>query len=347
MLSPIFARRVTAAAAACAALCSGTAAQAYDSLFVFGDSLSDSGNNYFSAAFVGTTPVVPNATFVPSLPYTPSAGFTNPPDYSNGPVWVPAFAAGLGLAAYGLPSLVGGGDYAYGGARIVANGSSPSPPYPTGFPFSLQTQLSTYLGSKTVSANALYVIAGGGNDVRDTAAAVAGGAPLAATVAADASAFATAAATMVGTLKAAGAKNIVVWNTPDVGKTPAAGSGVGVNAAGASFIAAAFNSALSLALAGTGATIFDTYSLIDSIVANPVSANWNFSNVTLACGYAANNCNPASALFWDGIHPTAYAHSVLAQQMLAVVAVPEPAPAALLPAGLAVLALRRRSAQRA
>ena len=317
----------------------------FSAVYVFGDSLSDGGNNYLTAPFLGTSAIVPDATFTPSLPYTPSAGYTNTPTFSNGPVWVPTFAAGLGLASFGAASRAGGGDFAYGGARMTIDGVSPAP-LPPNFPFSLQTQLNAYLGGNTVSATALYVIAGGGNDARAVGVQVAGGAPLVPTTLAAAAVFATEAATMVGTLKAAGANNIVVWNVPNVGKAPGVGvggvGGVGQGAAGASFIASTFNSYLGAALAGSGVTIFNIYGLIDSIVASPVTADWSFSNVTLACGFAGNGCNASTALFWDGIHPTAYAQTILAQQMLA--AVPEPAPALMLLAGIATLACMRRRA---
>ena len=146
---------------------------------------------------------------------------------------------------------------------------------------------------------------------------------------------------MVGMLRAAGATNIIVWNVPDVGKSPSAGSGVGPVADAASFISSTFNSFLAGALAGSGAQIFDTFGLINTIVANPV--DYGFSDVTKACGFVGNGCDAATALFWDGIHPTAYAQGIIANQMLA--AVPEPATYAMFAFGLAgLLAWSRRRA---
>jgi outer membrane lipase/esterase len=332
--------RLAGAAVLTAALCAPAAAQdlaSFTGLYVFGDSLSDSGNN--NLQFGGLTgPAPTSGTFVPSLPYAASPPGAYRPTYSNGPTWVTSFAAGLGLSAFSQPSLIGGGNYAYGGARMFTDGASPAP-LPPNFPASVQTQLNGYLASATVSPTALYVIAGGGNDVRDVGTAVAGGAPLGPTTAAAAAAYATSAAQMVFNLRAAGATNIIVWNVPDVGKTPSAGSGVGPAAAAASFIAGAFNSALAQALAGSGATIFDVYGLIDNVVANP--ASYGMTNVTQACGFAGNGCNAATALFWDGIHPTAYAQGIVANAMLA--AVPEPASVLMLSAGaLLVLARSRR-----
>ncbi|MFN3305324.1 MAG: PEP-CTERM sorting domain-containing protein, partial [Roseateles sp.] len=66
-----------------------------------------------------------------------------------------------------------------------------------------------------------------------------------------------------------------------------------------------------------------------------------FSNWTNACGAAVNACDVDTALFWDGIHPTALGHQQLAAAVLAT-AVPEPATVLLFAAGLAVVALGRR-----
>ena len=71
-------------------------ASAYSQLYVFGDSLSDTGNLF--AATGGTNPIPPyfNGRF------------------SNGPVWVETLAASLGLPVN--PSLLGGTNYAFAGA---------------------------------------------------------------------------------------------------------------------------------------------------------------------------------------------------------------------------------------
>ena len=318
------------------------AAQAvpFTGLFVFGDSLSDSGNN--NLQFGGLTGPAPTSnTFIPTLPYAATPAGAYRPTYSNGPTWVTSFAAGLGLPAFSQPSLAGGGNYAFGGARMSVDGTGAPPFVPPPFPASLRTQLNGYLAARPVSSTALYVIAGGGNDVRAVGDAVAANpANIVALTTAGATAFATSAAQMVGTLRAAGASNIVVWNTPDVGKSPAAGSGVGPAAAAGSFIAGAFNTALSQALAGSGAIVFDLYGLIGNVVANPGS--FGMTNVTQACGFAGNGCNASSALFWDAIHPTAYAQTIVASAMLT--AVPEPSSMLLLAVGVcAVLAWRRRA----
>lgn len=337
-LSVVFAAATLAALAAAPA--AAQTAPVFNAVYVFGDSLSDGGNN--NLQFGGLTgPAPSSASFIPSLPYAAAAG--NRPTYSNGPVWFNSFAAGLGLASYAAPSLIGGGNHAYGGARMAIDGTGAPPFIPAPFPASVQTQLNSHLAARPVSASALYVIAGGGNDVRDVTDAVAANpANIVALTTAGATAYATAAAQMVGTLRAAGAGNIVVWNVPNVGLSPAA-LAAGPQAAGAaSFISGAFNSALSTALAGSGAQIFDLYGLVGSYVANP--AAFGFTNVTQACGFAGNGCDASTALFWDGIHPTAYAQGLVSGAMLS--AVPEAGTVWMFMAGLLAVGvmLKRRGA---
>ena len=279
-------------------------ASLYDSLIVFGDSLSDNGNN---AIVIGSNAgqTITGNTYVPSQPYGSGV-------YSNGPVWASDAASKLGVALQ--PSLAGGTNYAYGGATTGPAGN--------GFPFSLLTQANQYLATHTVSANALYVIAGGGNDARAALGAIAAcsGVCLGPTVATTATQYAANVHTIVDALQAAGAQHIIVWNTPNLGLAPA------VAAAGASglgtFLAASMNAALAAQLAGeSGVTTFDIFGLGTSIALNPGA--FGFTDVTDACGaIVAANCNTYA--YWDGIHPTAAAHAVIADQFLVVAGVPEP-----------------------
>jgi outer membrane lipase/esterase len=279
-------------------------ASLYDSLVVFGDSLSDSGNN---TIVIGSNPgqTITGNTYVPSQTYGSGV-------YSNGPVWASDAAAKLGVPL--TPSLAGGTNYAYGGATTGPAGN--------GFPFSLLTQASQYLATNTVSANALYVIAGGGNDARAALGAIAAcsGVCLGPTVAATATQYAANVGAIVNALQAGGAQHIIVWNTPNLGLAPA------VAAAGASalgtFLANSMNTALAAQLAGeSGVSTFDIFGLGTSLALNPGA--FGFTDVTNACGaIAAANCDTYA--YWDGIHPTAAAHAVIADAFLVVAGVPEP-----------------------
>ncbi len=333
---PISTLRGTLAAALLVALSAGAHAADsetsafFGSLRVFGDSLSDSGNN---AVFLGTggPPPTSNLSIPSGAPYASGT-------YSNGPVWVSSFAAGLGLpAASAAPSLLGGGDNAFGGART--NDGSSLPP-------SAVNQVNGFLGGvSTLPANGLYVIAIGGNDARDTTQSVATGASptIIATAAAQ---YAAAVGSMVDALQAKGAQHIVVWDVPDIGKTPLALSVPGLSALGTG-VAAAYNQALAARLAGeAGVITFDIFGVVDAIVANPGA--YGLVNVTDACGAVINACSASlgTSLFYDGIHPTAAGHALLGSAMLATVlaAVPEPSSVLMLTAGMVVLVLRRRRA---
>ena len=301
-------------------------ASIYNSLVVFGDSLSDSGNN---ALVIGSNAgqTISGNTYVPSQPYGSGV-------YSNGPVWASNAAAALGVTLQ--PSLAGGTNYAFGGATTG--------PVASGFPYSLLTQANQYLTTHSVSANALYVIAGGGNDARAALGQIAACAGVCAgsTVMATAIQYAANVGAIVDALQAGGAQHIIVWNTPNLGLAPA------VTAAGATglgtFLAASMNAALTARLAGeSGVTTFDLFGLGTSIALNPGA--YGFTDVSNACGAIVGaNCNTYA--YWDGIHPTAAAHEVIADAFLAV-AVPEPSTWVLMFLGFACVGFmaHRRSNQ--
>jgi len=320
-----------AVAVAIAAFASGPAnAGPYSALVVFGDSLSDNGNNMLAGLYAPGQVITGN-TYVPSSTYLAGT-------YSNGPVWASDFATMIGVPL--LPSLGGGSDFAFGGATTGTPGTGPG-----GFPYSLLVQTGQYLGTtgNVASPTALYVVAGGGNDVRAALDAIGGGAPLDATVAATAASFAANVGTIVDQLQAAGAQHIVVWDTPNVGLAPAVAAGGGATLG--TFLAGTMNAALATRLSGeAGVSTFDIFGLGTAIALNP--ALYGFTNVSDACGaIALANCGQYA--YWDGIHPTAAAHRVIAEAFaVAAVPVPEPETWLLLIAGLAALGgtARRRAA---
>jgi outer membrane lipase/esterase len=102
------------------------------------------------------------------------------------------------------------------------------------------------------------------------------------------------------------------------------------------------NDALSLRLAGENdVKTFDFFGLAMSINANPGA--YGLTNVTDAVG-AIPGADPATYLYWDGIHPTSTGHTIIAQSLYGVV-VPEPSGSVIVAASLLsiVTALRRRS----
>jgi len=303
-------------------------AAAATTMVVFGDSLSDSGN---AAIAVGSAPgqVITGNTYIPSQPYASGT-------FSNGPVWASDVAAVLGVPLQ--PSFAGGTNFAVGGA--TTGGSSPT---------SLLAQANQYLTltGGVASSTGLYVVEGGGNDGFAALSAIASGGNPATIIAATAASFASNIDTIVSELKGGGARQITVWNTPNLGLTPA----IMANGPGASFLgtslATQMNLVLAAALAGdTGVSIFDIYGLGTSIAANP--AAFGLVNVTDACGAPSNACDPATAQYWDGIHPTATAHTLIADAFLAeaVPAVPEPSTWAMMIIGFVGLGFAFRRSRR-
>jgi len=114
-----------------------------DTLYIFGDSLSDSGNNAVLFGSTASPPVnvtlrsdITSNSFIPVFPYADSY------QYSNGNVWAYRFATRLGLPSQVAgPALAGGQghDYAFGGATT-------GPLNNTGVP-SLLTQTASFFAS--------------------------------------------------------------------------------------------------------------------------------------------------------------------------------------------------------
>jgi outer membrane lipase/esterase len=251
-------------------------------------------------------------------------------------VWATDAAQQLGLTL--APSSAGGTDYAYGGATTGG---------PAGFPFSLLAQASQYLTStgNVASSSALYVVAGGGNDARAALSTInpsSTPATIAATIAATAASFAANTLTIVNELNVAGAQHIVVWDTPNLGLAPAVVADGG--AALGTLLAVDMNADLAAALAGkTDVSTFDIFGLGTSIALDPSA--YGFTNVTDACGAVAGaNCNTYA--YWDGIHPTAAAHEVIADAFVdEITGVPEPSTWAMMIlgfAGIGFMAYRRK-----
>ena len=321
MPTSVYSRRWVPAVSLMLAAVFAAPAQAYSSLFVFGDSLSDNGNNA-AVLFNAPVPFAPtqpaNITGNRFVAFAPSSSGT----YSNGPVWVDAVATALlGSAFPARASLLGGTNYASGGAETRLNTPVFGSTIPT---FSLQSQVDFFLGApgRVVDSSALYVVQGGANNVRRLLATGAAFNPL--TVSQEAADYARDVGGMVVQLQSAGARNIIVWNTPNSGLTPEALSFGAAASALATSVSTQFNSALTTRLAGeVGVKTFDIFGAVA-----------NFSNVIDACGNNAPGCG-ANPQFWDGIHPTAGAHALIAQGFLAVAnPVPEPSTCAMFLVGL-------------
>jgi len=260
---------------------------------VFGDSLSETGN--FSLVTGGALPPAPlyyNGRFL------------------NGPAWVEHFAKAIGEPAP-LPSLTGGSNYAFNGAR--AAGVSPY-----GTP-DLGAHVDSFLLASGGVANAddVFVIWAGANDIFFGATT-------------GETNFIPGAINGISDamleLYAAGAKNIVVLNRPLLGQTPFFKSNPAI-AGQLDAATTAFNASLASRLATLDATLPDVLitdvkisSLFEQIKRRPqlfllknvVDSATLFDPVT-GIGYAlVPKVDPNRYLFWDSVHPTARGHKIIA-----------------------------------
>ncbi|HUH31716.1 MAG TPA: autotransporter domain-containing protein [Rhodanobacter sp.] len=352
-----------------ALLYSATAAAAnFSQVIVFGDSLSDDGNISLATA----------PTVQPPLRFT-----TNP-----GTLGIEHVASHFGFTLQ--PSLLGGTDFAWGGAGVLTN----SPGTPAAVP-TLTSQVGAYLAGGTVDSHALYSIWGGANDIFYAATSAGAAATAQQLIAQNIAAqiaqlqgaglpqvqidallpqitqAVTAAVTqqvqaaagvsslmtaeqaqaaigaaaqqevkLIGQLQAAGVKNILVFNLPNIGTTPSATAQGPAGAAALTGLSLIFNGQLNAGLAQmqTGIIPVDAYGLLSEAIANPSA--YGFSNVTdPACGAGATSvaCGPQgsglpftyapgtdqSYLFADGVHPTTATHAMLGDYVMSIIRAPE------------------------
>ena len=294
----------------------------FSDLVIFGDSLSDTGN-----VFIASGGLLPSQ----------SAGPYDGGRFSNGPLWVETLAVGLGLPNAASPFLVGGGNYAFAGAK-AGIGLVP--------PDLLIQSIFLWGGSHPVAdANALYVVMAGGNDMR--AARDAFQTNSATDIAGRQAAAETAISEILVDLvylQSKGVKNVLLANLPDLGGTPEAVS-LGLQAASTDATLrfdAFFPALLAIGTQGLGLNMsfLDLAGLYQSVLFDATSnggAAYGITNVTDPCagfvGSAGNAC--AISLFADNLHPSARTHQLIGIAALqAVGAIPEPASVLLFAVGL-------------
>lgn len=315
----------------------------FSNLYFFGDSLTDSGNIYDLT--VG---------LYPPAPYDSGR-------FSNGPVWAETFAELKGFPAAGQhagmtlgPNFLyfsksgPGNNYAIGGAHTGFGGALDSYGIPSGI--AMQTFFYLSRVNNTADPNALYVLFGGANDIRDAALLPS----------AERQARAVESATYLAysmyNLGVAGARRFLVMNLPDIGATPESRL-VRRNAADATEATLVFNWALNywmdqITFPGLELFRLDTFALFAMVYQDALNggAQTGITNATLPCfaGYAGSpGLDCSTSLFADDIHPTFAAHTLLAQSASAAAQNPEPATLLSVLSGLAVLGvyLRRRARQ--
>jgi phospholipase/lecithinase/hemolysin len=257
------------------------ASQPFSRIFVFGDSLSDTGNYH---ALTG--------------------GLIPPPSYadgrfSNGPLWVEYLADHLGMAL--LPH----DNKAVGGATtgfFNSNNGLFGQVYP-----GLQHQIEAFLadtGPAGADPEALYVVWAGANDF--FVLVQAGLNPE--QVIHDGVSNTVQA---IWLLRQAGARHFLVLNVPDLGLTPFglwSGESEGITT-----LVAIYNQFLAAALqdlgeAGIPTIHVDAFAVLQAMVNFP--EDFGFTDVTQPL--LSTDGEPAQFLFWDTVHPTTRGHEVLA-----------------------------------
>jgi phospholipase/lecithinase/hemolysin len=298
-------------------------ANAFDEIYIFGDSLSDTGN---AQAFSGNPAV--------------------PARFSNGPVAVDVIAAALGTSATPSLFLSGqqlGNNYAVGGAQAVDADRDEST-YDTNLP----TQVNLYLAYNGFQASAtdLHAVIIGGNDLFEAAtirsasiAEESGPARQDIRKAAEARVTEAVASLEAQLMKlvGAGARNLLVASAPDVSQVPSQLDATAYFQAIAddkheakraskfpkyvSKLVSQYNGELSAAvarveaLAGIDIVEWDLASFLSNQIEDAESLGYD--NVTDGCIEDLSNLPECEGfLFFDGVHPTTASHQAGALEVL-------------------------------
>ncbi len=262
----------------------GANAAMFSDVYIFGDSLSDTGNFY--SLTQNQIPVSP--------PYYNGR-------LSNGPLWIEYLQQDLGITpnpAY---------NFALAGATTGSTNTT-SPLLPQLPLYGLQQQVNNF--STGVDPNALYIVWAGSNDY------VGGGIT-------NPTIPVTNLSNSISELYNKGARNFLIPNLPDLGKLPGvnnspAASGLTTLSLAHNQLLAGSLGNLSQTLSGVKIAPVDVYSLFNTAINNPQLHG--FTNVTNAClptnplGVPAGlPCtNPDEYLFWDELHPTTKSHELIA-----------------------------------
>jgi phospholipase/lecithinase/hemolysin len=301
------------------------AVPAFTRVVLFGDSLSDTGNvrNRTNSKSGGVVDY-PSHTFNYDNGRFTNDDQTDPSSKTYFGVWHEQLARTfLGL----LPatnSLNGGLNYAFGGATTM-NGTHDETAVTTPFGDVVITvddmgkQMDDYLASHVVDPQALYIVWGGSNDLRndDSAASV--------------TATAARATALVSRLANAGAQYILIPNVAPLGDIPKyAGTArvVSANIASARY-RDELNADLaslqsSLALQGLTPTIYRADEWADAVRVFSNGPRFGFTNLTNPC--QGSSSSPDQYVFWDDKHPTTAGHFRLAKTAFDTMTNPSPAP---------------------
>ncbi len=322
-------------------IASGAArAQTIGELAVFGDNVADPGNIpalLEAGNQAGLGPVDTN--FPPSPPY-----FGN--RFSNGPVAAELLPGLPGIEADSIVNLAVGNAFSaqlpvsLAGGVLIGNGSSIPGPIGRGLAALNETDVTSrvnaYLSSRPQLAPddlmLIYMSANDGALALNTIGLTGlTGAEAQNLILQGARTNARNTVAAAGQLVAAGARQVVLANLPDIGATPAAAAGGLAGVAAATGFSQVANDALAQGAAqlaaDTGAvvTVFDSFTLLNDITANP--GRYGLTDTTNPC-LAVPSCvaDPGQAdqfLFWDTFFPTARVQSIAAAALADTINAPK------------------------
>lgn len=319
---------------------SGTsmASPTFSDVYVFGDSLSDTGNvaDQLGSGLGGII------------------GYGGNGRFSDGPVWHEYLSDDLGLSGASTEiSRNGGNNYAYGGALIDGSESG----FEGAFIRSVENQIAEFtggVGSGGADSDALYIAWGGGNDMRGISGA-------SDPVAAIGQVINTFRDSLTGLIDA-GAESLMVPNLPNLGMIP---EFLGTSEQGqAEAVSIAWNDGITAMLDDlaneTEAEFYylDVFGIFADVLENPEALG--FTNVDGECrgvflGFIETSCsNPEEYVFWDEIHPTTASHENIAGNAFELLQngpnvgqVPVPATFGLMALGLVLIGRNVRNRERA
>lgn len=275
----------------------------FSQLYVFGDSLSDTGNVFNATG--GTTPASP-----------PSFNGR----FSNGPMWVDYLGDDLGIHPALVTDLNNGNpsqgiNFAYGGSGSgLGNAFLPDAPFPGILGQVNLFAQSLLANNQTADPNALYAVWTRGNDLLFTDPT-------------DSATPITNITQALNTLVSVGARNLLVFNLPDLAQVPIVING--------SIDPAIYTQSTNEYNAGLGATLsvlsqnpnlhvipVDAKGLFNRLVATP--SEFGFNNTTDFClDVSTNNIvcqgDPNTFVFWDVVHPSTTTHRLIADTTLAAI----------------------------
>ena len=306
-------------AAALLLLCSAALAdaQAYQSIVVFGDSLSDTGNvAHLTSAAYGSAAVFPGPMWNYTLGRFTDGRDTGPAAQALTGGWVEQLATSLASRPAVINSLDGGTNYAYANATTADRTTALS--YGTNNAFTVNVnnlgqQVTDYLATNpTVTPHTLFIVWTGTNDV------------LNASTPDQLTAAAARETAQIERLINAGATDILVPNVLPVGSAPIYNNAAATKIAG-NQAASTFNQALAADLSALPAAnpavnlhLFplDVFGLYNSLLGT--AASYGFTDVEDSA-QGVSSINPDTWLFWDYLHPTTAGHQQIALAALALI----------------------------